>query len=828
MSEAPNEREFRQPPGEYGPVPFWFWNDGLDISSLLWQLDEMRDKGISSCVIHARKGLGPGYLSEEWFAAVGAVLDHAAQTGMRVWIYDEDNWPSGYAGGRVARENPEFAARCLTREKIYPVLGKTLTVPERPGTRLAGVVAAYENRRFVDLLDPQTGRVKEWAPQTLRWEVHVFREQTCAHRPAYSDLPYTDLLNSKAVSCFVHVTHAEYKRRFPQHWGKTLCGFFTDEPGFYQNYFDQEANVGAIAWTPDFPQRFAAIKHYDLMPVLCSVWEDMGDLSRRTRRDYYEVLTKLYVESYFGTIRDFCAPDGVLCMGHIHKEESLRDAVQMEGHFFETMRLLDIPGIDCIDRTFPRVTEKLGSSAAHLFGHSRCFSETFGCFGWELTPAEMKRRTDLQYAQGINLLVPHAFFSSIEGTRVQESPPSEFYQNEYWPYYRLFADYVSRLSYALTRGRPVCDALVYYPITSAWQLYEPLKQYPVMRLDEDFRTLSAQLLRGGVAFDYIDDDALAVRGVIKEGKLSVGDVCARCVIVPSVTNLPLGTLHALASFAESGGHIVFAGRLPDGASDPGDDGLFAEALKTLLHAPNVSVCEGGDKAARLLRNKGLCTVRCDIPAPNLFFCARTHADADVFFFTNQGDVPVETGVWLASCGEAQCWNAETGNVSPLPSRREHGGTRIRLSLGAGESVLIVLARPSVPLDGAWKIEMVGKTHSAPIAPWAQLGVHGYSGTAHYRRTFELPEQFTDGRSVWLDLGDVQDFASVRLNGQDLGARLWPPYRWRIDGVIRPGENELEVAAGNTLANRLTGSDEPAGVLGPARITHGRKPGGTFE
>ena len=232
MSEAPNEREFRQPPGEYGPVPFWFWNDGLDIPSLLWQLDEMRDKGISSCIIHARKGLGPGYLSEKWFDAVGAVLNRAAQTGMRVWIYDEDNWPSGYAGGRVARENPDFAARCLTREKIYPVLGKTLTVPERPGTRLAGVVAAYENRRFVDLLDPLTGRVKEWAPQTLRWEVHVFREQTCAHRPAYSDLPYTDLLNPKAVSCFVRVTHAEYKRRFPQHWGKTLVGFFTTSRAF--------------------------------------------------------------------------------------------------------------------------------------------------------------------------------------------------------------------------------------------------------------------------------------------------------------------------------------------------------------------------------------------------------------------------------------------------------------------------------------------------------------------------------------------------------------------------------------------------------------------
>ena len=103
---------FKNPPKKYSAVPFWFWNDVLDEETIAFQLDEMYDKGIFECIIHARKGLETEYLSDAWFDRIRFAAERAREKGMKLWIYDEDNWPSGYAGGRVIADNPDFAAIC--------------------------------------------------------------------------------------------------------------------------------------------------------------------------------------------------------------------------------------------------------------------------------------------------------------------------------------------------------------------------------------------------------------------------------------------------------------------------------------------------------------------------------------------------------------------------------------------------------------------------------------------------------------------------------------------------------------------------------------------
>jgi hypothetical protein len=121
---------FREPPYEYSAIPFWFLNDDLEPEHLKWQLREMKEKGIYACILHARKGMTITYLSEEWFERIKIILDEVARLGMYVIIYDEDNWPSGYAGGRVIKENTDYAAKCLSMEKIIPLVGEKLEITE--------------------------------------------------------------------------------------------------------------------------------------------------------------------------------------------------------------------------------------------------------------------------------------------------------------------------------------------------------------------------------------------------------------------------------------------------------------------------------------------------------------------------------------------------------------------------------------------------------------------------------------------------------------------------------------------------------------------------
>ena len=137
---------FADPPREYSAAPFWFLNDNMKPEELSLQLQKMQEKGIYECVVHPRKGLSVEYLSEEWFSGIRVILDEAKRLDMKIWIYDEQDWPSGYAGGKVIRENPEYAAQCLSVEKIIPVMGKPIQIKEIPGKKLVRVIAAWSNQ----------------------------------------------------------------------------------------------------------------------------------------------------------------------------------------------------------------------------------------------------------------------------------------------------------------------------------------------------------------------------------------------------------------------------------------------------------------------------------------------------------------------------------------------------------------------------------------------------------------------------------------------------------------------------------------------------------
>ena len=98
------------------PVPFWSWNDKLEPDELRRQIGAMQDAGMGGFFMHARGGLETKYLSEDWFRAVEASVDEAKKRGMQAWCYDENGWPSGFAGGKLL-ENPENWAHYLRFER---------------------------------------------------------------------------------------------------------------------------------------------------------------------------------------------------------------------------------------------------------------------------------------------------------------------------------------------------------------------------------------------------------------------------------------------------------------------------------------------------------------------------------------------------------------------------------------------------------------------------------------------------------------------------------------------------------------------------------------
>ena len=94
-------KRFISPDNAYRGKPFWSWNGELKEKELIRQTKIMKEMGLGGYFMHSRAGLITEYLGEEWFDLINAVADAAEKDGMEAWLYDEDRWPSGSAGGKV-------------------------------------------------------------------------------------------------------------------------------------------------------------------------------------------------------------------------------------------------------------------------------------------------------------------------------------------------------------------------------------------------------------------------------------------------------------------------------------------------------------------------------------------------------------------------------------------------------------------------------------------------------------------------------------------------------------------------------------------------------
>ena len=869
---VPDKIIFADPPGEFRPVPFWFWNGDMREDEIDRQLREMKDKGVYEAFIHARKYLEVPYLSETWFDRVGFTLDKAAEYGMRMWLYDEDNWPSGYAGGRVMQADPNCRAKGLERV-VVPIEGKSsVSLPEG---KLVYVLATDGDGESFDL----TGNVRDgklkWTPPPGSWQINFFMERYGSHKGAYSEEYYTDLIDPNTATNFIRITHDEYYKRFKEHFDKkTIAGIFTDEPGSFINTWGMDDAMST--WTDDFHVQFKAKKGYDLRPHLISIWEDIGDY-KRVRADYFDVFSTLFRDRYFKPIMDWCLEQGIKSIGHILVEEELWYNARFVGDFFRSMQHLTIPGIDEITqmREDPDViTAKLGSSASHVFGRDRLMSETFGCYDWRLSLAQMKWVTDWQYARGVNLLIPHAFYYSIEGERKNECPPSEFYQNIWWKYFKLYADYVGRISYLNSLGHHVADVAIYYPITSVWAEITPTDITKPLEIGARFKEVSTLLLANQRDFDYLNDDAIK-SATISDGKLLIEGEAYRAFIIPAATVMAVDVTSKLADFCRSGGMLIVYGDLPQQAVISGTDEELAGVFNSLIEDSGsgrfIRVTSAKSTLAALEPIKA--DVILDPPHTTMNYLHRRMGNTDIYFLANR--LP-ETLVLVANfhCAAIPSfWNAEDGTTTPVAEySQSYGYTAIPLELpGYGSKYIVfedvedrphvigtnlpdvieatekvVRARvrragvyyadvamgdivtrrvttvPSMPpvidLKTGWSFKREEDSESMPteLGSWTDHGFADYSGSATYSIDFDLSADYLN-RPIMLDLGTVRESAEVWVNGKLAGIRIWYPYTVDIGPMAAEGTNRIEVVVTNTLQNRFANEPHPSGLLGPVRI-----------
>jgi len=112
-SPAFDEKAFHEPSAEFRSFPLWTWNVDIDEELIDRMLEGFRKAGMGGAFVHPRPGLITEYLSEEWFRLWGYALEKAKSLDLSLQVYDENSYPSCFAGGHVCEALPDAVARYL-------------------------------------------------------------------------------------------------------------------------------------------------------------------------------------------------------------------------------------------------------------------------------------------------------------------------------------------------------------------------------------------------------------------------------------------------------------------------------------------------------------------------------------------------------------------------------------------------------------------------------------------------------------------------------------------------------------------------------------------
>lgn len=584
----------KNPPKEYRSAPFWGWNDKLQKENLGEQIEGFKRAGMGGFFIHSREGLETEYLSTEWMEDVKFCVDKARENDLELWIYDEDKWPSGAAGGMVSRENPtEFTARALTME-----CGKAgkLVVPTKLSTgekkTTAGEDQAVEQNMETEFLQgiyviqtKEDGRfikrMKEYPTYEEAVgacgedeEILILRQEISGKSEWYNGLMPPDNLNPESVKTFLKLTHEHYEEVLGGSFPKEVKGFFTDEPNCCDFFSVFHEGRPWIPWSIGFTEYFIGKRGYDPQEKLPYLFFD-GEGAAKIRHDYWKTVAQRFEESYMKQVYEWCDKRGLRTTGHILYENDLGYQTRVCGAAMPQLRYLHNPGIDLLGaQTDEYLTVKQCASVAHQYDRSMTISEAYGCTGWELDFSTQKWLGDWQFALGITRRCQHLALYSITGCRKRDYPPVFNYQNTWWEDNDKMENYFGRLALCLSQGEPVRKVLMIHPISSIWtecrsdraEDFNHLEMNmgwldehitSLNRKGEYYNRIAKALTAGHVDFDFGDEILLEQDGKVENGKFVAGTCSYQVVVVPGVKNLFANTVKLLKEFLAAGGTVIW-------------------------------------------------------------------------------------------------------------------------------------------------------------------------------------------------------------------------------------------------------------------------------
>ncbi len=845
-------------------LPF-FWLKGEDNAIIQEELDRVEQCGIKEICLESRPH--PDFCGTGWWDTLDVILAEAHKRGLRVWILDDDKFPTGHCNGAIERQ-PEKGKVYLAERHVdimgpcenhailvEPFLGK--------GDELLGVVA-FPKPNGNDLSICFDGVID--LTKKLHNGFVYFDLPEGAYRlfVLYTTMQgggrehYVNLIDTSSVQVLINEVYETHYARYKDYFGNTIAGFFSDEPelGNVKGYGFEET-LGKkdckLPWSKELCTRLQHKWKENFLSVLPSLWYDSGNITASVRFNYMNELTKLVHTCFSAKLGEWCQNRGVEYVGHIIEDDNAHARLGCSvGHYFREMQGQHMAGIDVVHhQILPGFTEpvhqwiagdrdgeffhfglaKLCSSAAHIdqAKKNRALCEIFGNYGWAEGVSTMKWLTNHMLVRGINYFTPHAFSLQYPD---RDCPP-HFYARGKNPIFPCFAElmkYMEKAASFLSTGVHQADAAILYHAESEWTggntMYFHVPGRTLMENQFDYDVIPADV--------FLDDQATVV-----DGNLCINKEQYPCFIIPSAEYIVEEVAQFVIMAQQIGLSVFVINDLPKGCTNGNqlpqgfDQAVMQIAVDGLADQVHSVLNKTKD-------HRAICSITKKDKGLRKLIMAQDQGFSSMWFNENYAkeiDTIIET-----DCKEVVCHNL-WGNTHEVFTVADG---RYPLKLAPGEAQFLLFHKKSrcnkvLPKRTEYKELLIDwnitKTCSNAVEKEEHVVVLAdtklpnlnsvdywptYTGTYRYQGYFTLDKGEKLGYNFII--AEAADCLKVVINGQDLGYMAGFPSAIRhIESALQDGENTIEIDVYTTLVwERKDGASThmqvpPTGITKPPII-----------
>lgn len=729
--------ELKNPSAIMRTAPLWVWNDTMTDCQIDHALDELKSHGFGGAIVHPRPGMVITYLSAEWFEQWGYALDAAKKRGMKLYIYDENSYPSGFGGGHVSAELPDCLGTSVSYQLVHKDQLKTKEKAEKwfddisqvrvfACEKIAGGKEIGEKIRLLKDITQLPGN--KWA-ETSDWFIIMgfVKGETTGWMAGFANV---DLLRREVTDTFIEKVYQPYYDHFGGEFGKAIPAIFMDEPAITGSGVYGTAGSEALPYSYWFSHEFYKRNGYHLEDYLPSLFTDAEaewfvHTDKEVRHDYYDTTRELWVRNFVLPLSRWCEEHGIALTGHYMEDDWPRaSAGTTSPNIMANFEYMGWPAIDMLvnDKLLERPNEHVGlimqelRSAVNQFGQERCFCEAFGAGGWDSTLADFKRIGDWLMVNGVNFINEHLTYTSYIGARKRDHPQSFDWRQPWWEQFTGVNDYFGRVCALLSQGHMEQRVLLMHPTLTGYMrimdgepsglvVKDDLAKTPDMR---PYYAAMQQLIDDQWDFDLGNEDIIKRHGKSISGRIQLKNQEYQVILITGeMKNMLQTTVDLLEKYLDEGGHVISLG-IPGGYVEGRESHVVEEKL---CHHKNWIMVNTPYEMSGKLREFLNSRIEAEHPFETGVEHMRRVLDEkyNVYYFVNHSLGKVKNIITLDG-RQVKYLDLWDGKAKVYPYQEKDGKVSFSLDLDRYESAMFLVGQPGADES---EINSTDETFSKP-------------------------------------------------------------------------------------------------------------------